>query len=525
MRNPYDPMREKGLKLVDPIEPVIGDADLTTCDREPIHIPGAIQPHGVLLVLAEPDLRILQASASLRTQVGLSPAAMLGQALALLLDGPSHDIVRGSLARDLAEPQYLPALVTSTGRRFEALIHRTPAGLILELEPHAGEATLDVTRVIRDTLAEVHRAPTLVAVCQAAAERLRELTGFDRVMVYRFRPDDAGTVIAEARRDDLPPYLGLTYPATDIPKQVRQLLLLNPLRVRKGGEDTCSPLVPVLSPATGEPLDMSRCVLRATSPIHLEYLHNMGVSASLTLSIVQGGQLWGLFACHHIEPKYVPHAHRLACQALGHLLALQIEAKQQAEEAAGQLRSHDWLLRALHTAAGSTCLTEALLRLGPSLSGIVNADGVVIHSGGRSVAFGTTPDQGQVAGLIAWRVREQPDSVFETSALARLFPPAEAFADRGSGVLALPLSADAGDWIVWFRGELVRTVSWAGEQHHPTPDEANGDRISPRKSFAAWAEAVRGQSEAWTTAEIAFVHALRRALLDVVAGRSGQAGT
>ncbi len=509
---------------MDPIEPAIGDADLTICDREPIHIPGAIQPHGVLLVLAEPDLRILQASASLRTHVGLNPATMLGQALALLLDDPSHDIVLDSLGRDLAEPQYLPVLVTSTGRRFEALIHRTPAGVILELEPDAGNATLDITRLLRDTLAEVHRAPTLIAVCQAAAERLRDLTGFDRVMVYRYRPDDAGTVIAEAMRDDLPPYLGLTYPASDIPKPVRQLFLLNALRVRKGGEDAASPLIPALNPATGEPLDMSRCVLRATAPIHLEYLHNMGVSASLTLSIVQSGRLWGMFACHHAEPRYVPHAHRLACQALGHLLALQIEAKQLAEETAGQLRSHDWLLRALHAAAGSTGLVEALERLGPSLSEIVNADGVVIRSGGRMVVFGSTPDPEQIAELIAWRRRVQPACVFETSALGRQFPPAEAFADRGSGILALPLSADAGDWIIWFRGELVRTVSWAGEPRHPVPDPAKGERISPRKSFAAWAEAVRGQSEAWTTAEIAFVQTLHRALLDVVAGRSGQAG-
>ena len=358
---------------MDPIEPAVGDADLTICDLEPIHIPGAIQPHGVLLVLAEPDLRIVQASTSLRAHVGLNASAMLGQKLALLLDGPSHDIVLRSLGRDLAEPHYLPPLLTSTGKRFEALMHRTAAGVILELEPYAGEAALDIARIIRDTMAEVHRAPTLMAVCQAAAERLRALTGFDRVMVYRFRPDDAGAVIAEARRDDLPPYLGLTYPAADIPRQARRLFLLNPLRVRKGNEDAPSRLVPPVSPATGEPLDMSRCVLRATSPIHLEYLRNMGVSASLTLSIVQDGRLWGMFACHHAEPRYVPHAHRLACQALGHLLALQIEAKQQAEDAARELRMHAWILRALHTAAGSASLAEALRRLG----------GALLEGGGR----------------------------------------------------------------------------------------------------------------------------------------------
>ena len=501
---------------MDPIEPAVGDADLTICDLEPIHIPGAIQPHGVLLVLAEPDLRIVQASTSLRAHVGLNASAMLGQKLALLLDGPSHDILLRSLGRDLTEPHYLPALLTSTGKRFEALLHRTAAGVILELEPFAGEAALDIARIIRDTMAEVHRAPTLIAFCQAAAERLRALTGFNRVMVYRFRQDDAGVVIAEARRDGLPPYLGLTYPAADIPRQARRLFLLTPLRVRKGTEDTHSRVVPPVSPATGEPLDMSRCVLRATSPIHLEYLQNMGVSASMTLSIVQDGRLWGMFACHHAEPRYVPHAQRLACQALGHLLALQIEAKQQAEDAARELRMHTWILRALHTAAGSASLTEALRRLGGALLEGVDADGVVIRTDGQMATFGTTPDENQLAALVAWLGRERATDVFATGSLENAFAPAAAYADTGCGLLALPLASDAGDWVLWFRRELVRTVSWAGDPRTPAPDDAQSERISPRKSFAAWAETVRGQADGWTPAEIGVVRILHQALLDLI---------
>lgn len=491
------------------------DLDLTICDSESIHAPGAIQPHGVLLVLAEPDLRILQASASLRAQVGLNAANMLGQPLALLLDGPSHEAVLRSLGQDLAGPHYLPPLATSTGSQFEALIHRTEAGLILELEPYAGAATLDVARVIRDTMAEAHQAPTLATACQAAAERLRALTGFDRVMVYRFRPDDSGSVIAEARNDILPPYLGLTYPASDIPRQARELALLSPLRVRKGNEVTASPLVPALSPRTGAPLDMSRCALRATSPIHLEYLRNMGVSASLTLSIVQDGRLWGMFACHHAEARYVPHAQRLACEALGHLLAMQIEAKQQADETADRLRKQEWLLRALHTAAGSASLAEAFERLGPALPEVVGADGVAIRAGGRTMTFGSTPEHAHIAGLTAWLGRERPARLFETSALSREFPAAAAYADRGSGILALPLAAEAGDWVVWCRAELIRTVSWAGDPHKPVLGNTDGERISPRKSFAAWAETVRGQSEAWSAAETGMVQTLHQALRDI----------
>lgn len=500
---------------MDPFEPAKAEPDLTTCDREPIHAPGAIQPHGILLVLTEPDLRIIQASANLRAHVGLNAAAMLGQPLALLLDGPSHDAVRHSLGRNLAVPHFLPPLLTSTGNRFEASIYRTRAGAVLELEPHTGTGGLDVARVIRDTMADAHRAPTLAAVCQSAAERLRALTGFDRVMVYRFQADDVGSVIGEARQDDLPPYLGLTYPASDIPKPARELFLRNTLRVRRGNEDASSPLIPPLNPISGGTLDMTHCVLRATSPVHLEYLRNMGVSASLTLSIVLDGRLWGMFACHHGEPKYVPHAHRLACQALGHLLALQIEATLHAEEATRRLRMHDWVLRALHTVAGSTSLGEAFRRLGPTLAQFVVADGVVIRSDGRTETYGSTPKREELRELEAWLAASRPDTVFATNMLSRCLPAAAAYADRGSGLLALPLPAAAGR-VFWFRREMVRTVTWAGDPRKPV--EAAGERLSPRKSFAAWAETVRGQAEAWSPAEIEMAQTLAGALADIVGG-------
>ena len=491
-------------------------SDLTTCDKELIHIPAAIQPHGVMLVLAEPELRIAQASASLLAHLGLNAGSMLNQNLALLLDGPSLERVESGLAQDLTDPHYLPPLMTSTGRQFEALIHRTPAGLILELEPYAGSIALDTVRILRDTMDEVHRAPTLDAVCRVAAERLRGLTGFDRVMVYRFRSDDAGTVVAEARREDLPPYLGLTYPALDIPAPARKLLLVNPLRVRTGAEEAPSPLVPALSPATGAPLDMTRCALRATAPVHLEYLRNMGVRASLTLSIVREGRLWGMFACHHDGQKYVPHAHRLLCEALGHLLTLQIDAKEKADDAARRLRMQDWALRSLHVARGSADLPEALIRLGPSLPGATDSQGAVVHAAGRSTTFGTTPTNAQLAELVDWLRRRPAGGLFSSAALSREFPAAAAYTGSASGLLALPLTADGSDWVMWMRGELSRTVQWAGDPRKPAGDLGD-ERISPRRSFAAWAEAVRGQAEPWTPAELDAVCMLHQALLDVIA--------
>ncbi|MDN3563584.1 GAF domain-containing protein [Paeniroseomonas aquatica] len=309
-----------------------GPSTLTDCDREVIHIPGAVQAHGVLLVVSEPDL-----------------------------DLPQH---------------------------------------------------------FRHLLAAVHLAPSLTAIGGEAVRHLRSITGFGRIMLYRFLENGAGEVIAEDRRDDLEPFLGLRYPASDIPAQARRLFVLNPLRVWAGTDGEPAPMVPVVDAVTAPPLDMSRCVLRAASPIHLEYLRNMGVGASMGLSIVRDGALWGLIACHHMTARRVPHAQRIVLEALGHLLAVQIEAKEREERSAEMVRLQAWTVATLAALGASGGSAEALRCLGLRLLQFVKATGAAVHLGGRTSTLGMAPDAAMVAELANWLGSSRPGQVVATDRLS-----------------------------------------------------------------------------------------------------------
>jgi light-regulated signal transduction histidine kinase (bacteriophytochrome) len=496
-------------------DPAFGDATLTDCDRELIHVPGAVQAHGVLLVVSEPDLVIRQASLSLRRHLELNAERMLGRELALLLDADAMAAVRVAATEELLEPRYLPPLTSNVGPRMEGLIHRTAAGLILELEPYVPGPGLDLPQHFRHMLAAVHLAPSLAAMGGEAVRHLRAITGFDRVMLYRFLPDGAGEVIAEDRRDDLEPFLSLRYPASDIPAQARRLFVLNPLRVWAGTDGDASPLVPALNEATAAPLDMSRCVLRAASPIHLEYLRNMGVGASMALSIVQDGALWGLIACHHMTPRRVPHAQRIVLEALGHLLAVQIKAKESEQRSAEMVRLQAWTVATLAALGASGGNAEALRSLGPRLLQFVGAEGAAVHLGGRTTTFGEAPDAALIASMADWLGSSRPGQVFATDRLPN--DPAisiDAFEATPYGLLAVPASRQAGDYVMWFRPEVVQTVTWAGDPTKAVTRGPSGNRLMPRGSFAAWADTMRGRAEPWSTVEVEAAQAFCLAVLE-----------
>ena len=490
--------------------PAFGEATLSDCDREIIHTPGAIQAHGILLVLSEPDLVIRQASDNMRRHLGLATEHMLGKELSLLLDEHAMDSVRSAMVHDLVEPVYLPPLTTSVGLRMEALIHRTEAGLILELEPLKLEANLNLPVLFREMLNAVHAAPSVVAACAEVARQLRQITGFDRVMVYRFCEDDTGVVIAEDRREDLLPFLGLHYPASDIPAQARKLFLLNLLRVWVDTDKAPAAMLPALDPVTAAPLDMSRCVLRAASPIHMKYLRNMGVAASMALSILKDGRLWGMIACHHASERHVSHAHRVACEALGNLLTVQIDAKEHQDSLAETVRLHAWSIRALASLGAGGALFDTLQGMGLWLMQFVPAIGVVVHVDGHTATFGRVPDAATLEILIDFLETRTMDGVLATNKLDGYL---QSMPSPICGLLAVPVSREPGDVLMWFRPEIVQTVAWAGNPTKPVGFGPSGDRLTPRASFAAWVETVRGHSEPWSGMEMEAARAFGLALV------------
>ena len=499
--------------------------DLTNCDREPIHIPGAIQPHGALLVLREPALTIVQASANVDARLGIPVARLLGTRLADHVGEAQAAAILAPLGRGETRSfrtigLALPDADGGAPRAFDGVVHRSGDVVILELEPAEADrlaTAADVLVVARETMAAVARAETLVELAQAIAEQMRRLTGFDRVWVYRFHEDWHGEIVGEAKRDDIETWLGMHYPASDIPAQARALFLRHWLRMIVDLDFTPVPLVPRDDPETGAPLDMGGTVLRSVSPIHVEYLQNMGVRASLVISLVRGGKLWGLISGHHYSgPRFVPYPTRLLCEFLAQALSSQVGMAERADERERALavRAHQATL--LDRLAREGELTRALVGAGATLLDLVSASGAAICRGDEVTTVGAAPPRAWIERLRAW-LAEQDEPTLATSALPERFPAAREQQALASGLLAIQLSTAHPDYVLWFRGESRQTVKWAGDPRKAVTVSADGvPRLSPRGSFALWEETVKGTSPAWTPAELDAARELRGAILGLL---------
>ncbi|MEO7910959.1 MAG: ATP-binding protein, partial [Roseiflexaceae bacterium] len=502
--------------------------DLTNCDHEPIHIPGRVQPHGVLLVITEPDLRIIQASSTTAQHFGLAPEALLELPLTALLGGEYVDYLRNTLASEPIDqnPLYVwTAPINGSEQRFDGLIHRNNGVLLLELEPvdPPSVAKPDFYRNVRTIVAKLQRAPTFDAFCDTAALEVRALTGFDRVMIYRFDGDGHGEVIAEALTAGLAPFMGLHYPASDIPKQARALYLRNWLRLIPDTRYAPADIVPMLTPGTPMPLDLSYAVLRSVSPIHLEYLANMGVRASMSISLVDDGELWGLIVCHHNESNYLPYAARAACEVLGQTVSLQLAAKQNAQDHAYRARISDTSAQLVQQMAQADPWHQGLTAHTPNLLDLIDAGGAALCVDGQITTLGQTPTRADIHALIAW-LGSQPDtSSYSTASLANDYPALADCSARASGVLAVPLAHELGEYLLWFRPEVAQTVNWSGEPAKAVELHDDGSqRLSPRKSFELWQQTVALHALPWKPYEIAAASELRNAIPSIGQRRAAE---
>ena len=514
----------------------VASVDVTNCDREPIHIPGAILPHGAMLVLDADTLEVLQAAGDTSRLLGVPLADLLGQSAAMLFRPDQVENLRGlAAALTLAKPRHLldPQMRVMAGQPLDASLHRSAGSLVLEFEAAdpSDRFAADPLAGVQEMVCGFDDSPSLLALCQLAAERVRDVARYDRVLVYRFMQDGSGWVIAESREPHLEPFLDLHYPAADIPQQARALYVKNWLRLITQVDYDAAPLVPVANPRTGKPLDMSQAILRDVSPIHREYLRNMGIDASMSISIIRGGKLWGLIACHHYSPRILPRHLRAICELFGSMFSLQLEAREKGEQFDERLASRMVLQNLMLNLASADDYAVGLTKESPNLldyihGGSPSADGtipggVAVSVKGQLTFLGTTPSQGQILDLIGWLNTHVPksDGVFSTDRLGEVWPPSAAFAGVASGVLVISVSQELSDFIIWFRPELVGTSSWAGEPKKLVASGPNGDRLSPRKSFEVWKETVRGRCLPWTPADLDAAFDLRVSLLHVVLRR------
>ena len=434
--------------------------DLTACDREPIHVPGSIQPHGILLAVRLRDKTIAYASANAGPAFGLG-SAPLGQPLSGVLPNLAR-VFEAELSEALpvGSARYVRTLAVDTAagpRRYDAVISRSGDHGVLELEEASPDAALGfdaLSPVLRAFVNRLHNAETIASLCHLAAEDIRRLTGFDRVLVYRFDEHWNGTVVAEDRNGNLPSYLDLRFPASDIPAQARELYRRNRLRIIP---DAGYAPVPVEShdPA---PLDLSDSVLRSVSPVHLEYMRNMGTLASMSISILRDGRLWGLISCHNREPRRVSFQVRDACDFLTQIFSLQLEARENTELAERRVRLGTVGARLLAHMAAEEHFIDGLVNHPADLMLLAGAAGAAVVTEDRCWRLGETPEEDDVKALFGWLSRRHQEDVFATDRLSEVFPEAKAYADRASGLLAISISKMRAISILWFRPEAVQTI-------------------------------------------------------------------
>jgi chemotaxis family two-component system sensor kinase Cph1 len=493
--------------------PAFGKADLSNCEREEIHLAGSIQPHGALLVVSEPDHRIIQASANAAEFLNLK--CVTGMALADL-DG---DLLFRILPHLDPTSQGMPIAVRcrigSPGADYDGLLHRPPeGGLVIELE-RAGPS-VDLSRQIASALEKIRTASSLRGLCDETATLLQARTGYDRVMVYRFDDEGHGEVFSERRNPELEAFLGNRYPATDIPQMARRLYERTRVRVLVDVNYEPVPLQPRLSPLTGRDLDMSLCFLRSMSPIHLQYLKNMGVGATLVISLVVGGKLWGLVACHHYEPRFIHFEQRAVCELLAEAIATRIAALESFAQSQSEIFVQRLEQRMVEAISREGDWRAAIFDNSQSILQPLGASGSALIYEGQVISTGEVPGTQEIRELAAWLDTRRDTSVQVTASLGLDFPQFAGMIKVASGIAVTPISNNPGEYLIWFRPERIRTVTWGGDPLKPFVIGDNPSDLSPRRSFAQWHQLVEGTSEPWTPADVASARLIGQSVADMV---------
>jgi light-regulated signal transduction histidine kinase (bacteriophytochrome)/CheY-like chemotaxis protein len=490
--------------------------NLTNCDREPIHILGAIQPIGFLLALTT-DWMISRASENSADFIGMTPADLIGRPLRECIPAEAFHDLRNRMAMlrgANATERMFGCVLVENMPTFDIALHVSGGQIVLEAMPGSAEHG-DATGTVRAMIARLDQSPDFATFFREGARQVRALVGFDRVMVYRFAPDGSGEVVAEVCKPGIGTFKGLHYPATDIPAQARELYKRNLLRVITDVNVKPVGIVPQLDEA-GAPLDLSLSLLRSVSPIHIEYLKNMGVGASMSISIIVDGNLWGLFACHHYSSRSPTFERRSVAELFAQMFSMRLESRERQETVDYERRARDISDQLLGAVASDETLLKDPDWLGDILTNTIPADGVGVWLNGNYAFSGDTPTTDEFRRIIRALNSTAAGRVFATDHIPSILPGAEAFAGQAAGMLAIPISRSPRDYVVLFRQEIVRSVRWAGDPHKPIEYGPNGPRLTPRESFAEWKETVKGRSAPFTPSEIRVAETLRATLIEVV---------
>lgn len=493
--------------------------DLDRCAQEPIRIPGAIQPYAALLLLSADTLEVITRSANLATVAGVDCPP--GQRLSGVQSAALQTLLRLLQTWNADEDATLSTAMDTTAGHLHVFGARTPQGLLVELEPGRPDdgGSLDALYPrLRMLLDEIEPAGDPDLILRRAVEEVRRLTGFDRVLAYRFDSDGHGTVVAEDGNGVLPSYLGHRFPAADIPSQARALYCQNRVRLIPDANYQPVPLEPALIGPDREAVDLTAAHWRSVSPIHLEYMRNMGTGASMSVSVVIDGHLWGLISCHSAGPRRVGPQVRAACEFLGRIVAHHIGAHERISEHARRIELKKIEIELVNVLSRADNLLDGYLQGSPAWTRLLDADGAALVWQDAVHTMGNTPSHTQILKIADWLHAGNIEQSFHTDRLSLVWPDAAEFAEVASGLAAASISGLHTGYLMWFRPEIARTVQWRGDPRK-SMDPASG-RLHPRKSFELWREEVRGRSAPWRQSEIDALNDFRTVVVNLILKRA-----
>ena len=496
--------------------------DRDESDCELIYDPASIQPHGILLVLESPVLKILQASNNTFEAIGIYPQELLGKFLQEFVETEEIEAIEKALLENCHQRNTISLSFISQNRKyfFHGTLHQSGPLLIVELEqvvaPKASDC-FNSYHLVQEPIDKIHNTPNLQGLCQTAVEEVRRMIGFDRAIVYQFDSTGAGKVIAEDKIENLAPLLGMHYPAADIPPQARKQFTMNLIRFIPDIHYQPVKLIPDCNPLTERPLNLGFSLLRTVSPCHVQYLKNMNIGGSMTVTLMKNRKLWGLLACHHPTPKYIAYETRTACELVAKFLNLELSYKQDSEDREYEIYLKEICHKFITELSVQNCFVEGLLKSPNELLALVGATGGVVCAKDNLTTIGNTPELGEIEKLIVWiKTQINKNDVFHTDCLSKLYPPAKKMKQVASGLLVLAMSEMENSYILWFRPEAVQTVNWAGKPDWPIDFKPDGTPLmSPRTSFELWQETVRSKSLPWQWCEIEIARELRVAIASI----------
>lgn len=501
--------------------------DAGFCGTIPLHNTNAIQPHAVLLVVNAIDFRIIQISSNVCVWLGLTEGDLLDNPLDQILDIKSVEDIRHKLRHSFfrnVTPLHLTFVSNNFRKTYLARIHEKEHNVLIELEfinetTEVGNPFVNVYEQLQQFSIGINQSTNVSELAMRASTEIKRLSGFDKVMIYTFDEKWNGLVIGEASEEGMESYMGLKFPASDVPKQARDLYLRNPYRIIPDRRYKKVSLIPELNPSTNAPTDLTDVKSRSVVDVHLEYLANMNVEASMSTRIIHNESLWGLVACHHRKPKFLSFEECAVFELISNIISSKLSSLVNQYRANERIR----LTSQLNEINSKIFLFDNLMgffrKYGNEITKLLGGDGIAVCWNEEVVTSGVSPRVEQVKTLSAWLRSKDFKSVADINSLPEAFEPAKEYSDVASGLLVLPIQPYDGNFILAFKMEAVRTVSWGGNPENVLTFEKDTTQYHPRNSFEIWKETVRHTSNPWSEEELIAAERFRNAVVEIALKR------